>query len=119
MLRLPKTLPTPLQLPGLGSEVHDLETLKFKPFSTFYIASAISTGCTAADLRKYLQAFDRNDVEYKLSSPNAIFNSSVTLHAAWGNHFDILELLLEYGANPNLKGFEKMTLLELTIIWSY
>jgi len=108
MLRLPKALPSPLQLPKLGSEIYDLEALKSKPFSIIYIAGAISTGCTAAELRKYLQAFDRADVEDKLSSTRRIVNHSVTFYAAWGNHFDILELLLEYGANPNMKGYAKM-----------
>jgi len=77
MLRLPKALPTPLQLPKLGSEVYDLEALKSKPFSIIYIAGAISTGCTAADLRKYLQAFDRAEVEDKLSSTRRIVNHLV------------------------------------------
>ena len=119
MLRLPKALPAALQLPKLGSAVYDLDALKSKPFSIIYIAGAISTGCTAAELRKYLQAFDRAEVEDKLSSTRRIVNHSVTFYAAWGNHFDIFELLLEYGANPNMKGYAKMTLLEITIIWSY
>ena len=126
MLRLPKALPAALQLPKPksqpkplkpGSPPHDLEALKAQPFSTIFVSGAISTGCTAVELRKYLQAYDRQIVELQLSSP--YLNHFAVFYAAWGNHFEILELLLEYGADPNMKGCAKMTLLELTIIWSH
>jgi hypothetical protein len=102
----PLTIPRPTLL-----ECHSLS------FSPQNVAAAILKGCSKAEIKRYLQRYDRGLVENQISD-NILERHSAIFYAARRNVFDIMELLLEYGADPEAKDPTNIPLLAVTIMWT-
>lgn len=68
-------------------------------FTPKTVATAISKGCSRDNLKEYLQSYERETIERQISD-DIHGRHPVIFHAAKRNAFDIVELLLEYGAIP-------------------
>jgi len=86
-------------------------------FSPETVAAAILKGCSKTEIQKYLQGYDRNLVESQISN-NIRERHSALFYAAKRNAIDIMELLLEYGADPEAKDPMNVPLLAVTIMWT-
>ncbi|KAH0285566.1 P-loop containing nucleoside triphosphate hydrolase protein [Aureobasidium namibiae CBS 147.97] len=79
-------------------------------FSPQTVAAAILKGCSKAEIQRYLQSYDRHSIERQISD---------NIHERHSAHaIDIIELLLEYGANPEAKDPMNVPLLAVTIMWT-
>ena len=92
-------------------------------FDPMVLAAAIRKGCSKDEIKDYLLSFPRANVERKISD-NINGRHSAIFYAAKRAAVDIMELLLEYGANPQAKspGFSNIPLLAATIMmtkWTY
>ncbi|KAG9761526.1 P-loop containing nucleoside triphosphate hydrolase protein, partial [Aureobasidium melanogenum] len=86
-------------------------------FTPKTVAAAISKGCSRDNLKEYLQSYERETIERQI--PDDIHGRHpVIFHAAKRNAFDIVELLLEYGANPQAKDPSNIPLLAATVMWT-
>lgn len=87
-------------------ECHSLQT----------VAASILKGCSKTEIKNYLQSHDRGLVEHQISD-NIQGRHSALFSAARRNAFDIMELLLEYGADPEVKDPINIPLLAVLIMW--
>lgn len=86
-------------------------------FSPQTIAAAILKGCSKAEIQTYLQNYDRSLVERQISD-KILDRHSALFYAARRNAIDIMELLLEYGADPEARDPMNVPLLVTTIMWT-
>jgi hypothetical protein len=87
------------------------------PFSPQTVAASILKGCSKTEIKNYLQSHDRGLVERQLSD-NVQGRHPALFYAARRNAFDIMELLLEYGADPEAKDPINIPLLAVLIMWT-
>ena len=87
-------------------------------FSARTLPTAITNGCSADDIRAYLQHYDRKIVEQHISDQVDGCHNSPATHAAKRNAFAVTEILLEYGADANAKDSAGISLLASTIMWT-
>ncbi|KAH0363639.1 P-loop containing nucleoside triphosphate hydrolase protein, partial [Aureobasidium melanogenum] len=86
-------------------------------FSSTVVATAILKGCSKDDLDGYLRSCPR-EVASRISD-NVYGGHPVIFYAAKRNDLDIMELLLEYGADPQAKSpGPNIPLLAATIMWT-
>ncbi|KEQ85844.1 P-loop containing nucleoside triphosphate hydrolase protein [Aureobasidium pullulans EXF-150] len=113
MAELPQFLRLePFELP------HDtLSASTYLFFTPKILAAGIQAGCTPAEIKNYLQSHKRETVEDKISD-TIQGHHSVIFHAVKRNLLDIVELLLEYGADPCAKDPNNIPLLAATIMWT-
>lgn len=86
-------------------------------FTPKILAAGIQAGCTPDEIGNYLQSHKRETVEDKISDTIQVHHS-VIFHAVKRNLLDIVELLLEYGADPCAKDPNNIPLLAATIMWT-
>lgn len=86
-------------------------------FSPEIVAAAIMKGCSKLEIKSYLQSYDRGLVERQISD-KILEHHSALFYAARRNAIDIMELLLEYGADPEAKDPLNIPLLAVTIMWT-
>jgi len=86
-------------------------------FSPQTVAAAILKGCSKAEIQTYLQNYDRSLVERQISD-TILDRHSALFYAARRNAIDIMELLLEYGADPEARDPMNVPLLATTIMWT-
>lgn len=86
--------------------------------NTKTIAAAISRPCSTKDIKNYLQSYDRGVVEQQVSITLGSGRRSVAFYAVYQNSVDILELLLQYGVDPNSEDSLGVPLLAAAIMWT-
>ncbi|KAI4783184.1 P-loop containing nucleoside triphosphate hydrolase protein [Aureobasidium sp. EXF-3400] len=86
-------------------------------FSPQTVAAAILEGCSKTEVKEYLQSYDRGLIERQISD-NIHERHSALFYAAKKNAIDIMELLLEYGADPEAKDPTNIPLLAVVIMWT-
>jgi hypothetical protein len=115
---MPSTMPAFLTLdePALA---HDTLMECHSPFSfnPRNLAAAISKGYSKNEIRDFLQRQDRRQVESCISQ-NIDGRHSALFYAARKNAIDIMELLLEYGADPGARDPTDIPLLAVMIMWT-
>jgi hypothetical protein len=102
----------PLSLPR--NTLLECHSLSFSPQT---LAAAILEGCSKAEIKRYVQSYDRRLVEDQISN-NIHERHSALFYAARKNAFDVMELLLEYGADPEAKDPTNIPLLAVMIMWT-
>lgn len=81
------------------------------------VAAAVLKGCSKVEIKNYLQNYDQRLVERQI--PDKILGRhSAMFYAARRNAIDIMELLLEYGADLEAKDPLNIPLLAVTIMWT-
>ena len=87
-------------------------------FSPPVLAAAILKGCSKDEIKGYIQNYDRDIVERQISD-NICGSHSALFFAAKRAELDIMELLLEYGADPEAKAPKtNIPLLAVMIMWT-
>lgn len=76
------------------------------------MAAGMTKGSSVDDIKGYLQKCDRGNIE------NINGRHSVVLHAAKRNDTNIMELILQYGADPQAKDPSNIPLLAALIMWT-
>lgn len=107
----------------LRLKAFDLHQLNFQAahgsWSPAVVATAILKGYSKDDIDSYLRSCPREIVERRISD-NIHGGHPIIFYAAKRNDFDIMELLLEYGADPHATGPNpsNIPLLAATIMWT-
>ena len=102
----------PLVLPH--DTLRECHSLSFSPET---VAAAILKGCCKAEIKRYLQSYERGLVERRISD-NIRERHCALFYATSRNAIEITELLLEYGADPEAKDLMGTPLLAVTIMWT-
>lgn len=110
-------LPPFLRLDTIPLPRSNLAGCQYVFFSVKTLAAAILKGCSADEIKNYLQSYGREIVEQQISD-RINDRHSVIFYAAQKNSLDIMEILLEYGADPLAKDPYNMPLLAATIMWT-
>lgn len=118
-------MPTSLQLAKVAFDNGSFDKSAFTfasaagPFSNDTLSAAISNGSTVGEIREYLSSYKLENVKQQLWSTENDKAYLPAFHAVSQNRLDVMELLFEYGADPNTKGATNMTLLKYTITCSH
>jgi hypothetical protein len=97
--------------------VKTLHECKSTSFNCKTIAAAISIGCSLAEINSYLQSYHKDIVKQQISH-NIDGRHSAIFYAAERNLVDVVELLLDYGADPCARDFANTPLVAATIMWT-
>lgn len=119
---LTESLPQFLRLDSLTLPRENLRDCSLR-FSPLTLAAAIQEGRSKDEIKSYLLSYPRKDVERSISDKINGSHSAI-FYAAKRAAFDIMELLLEYGADPSARspGSPNIPLLAATIMmtkWTY
>jgi hypothetical protein len=91
-----------------------LSTRKGLSFNAEVLASALASGCTIPAIKSYLQSYARESVKRGLQT--AVRDHLAITYAIDRNSPKCLQMLLEYGADPNTNCFGSVPILGLAIM---